>query len=229
MGTLVACVVIGLWLAHLVWTLTMPVVLFSSPLLYLHILVQGYLYTGLFITAHDSMHGSISKNRKINRHLGQLSLWLFAAFPYQRMFANHMGHHLNPGTEEDPDFSEHQNLLRWFFTFFFSYVSIQQIIIMAILFNGLHFVFAVQRTNLILFWVIPAFLGTFQLFYFGTYRPHRLPHTREMAPHRSRTLKHNHLVAMLTCWYFGYHWEHHEYPHLPWWKLHTTKKPNTLG
>ncbi|NCC13123.1 MAG: hypothetical protein EOM32_07070 [Spirochaetia bacterium] len=76
----------------------MPVVLLSSPFPYLQIRIQGYLYTGLFITAHGSMHGSICKDQKINRLLGQLSVWLFTAFPYQRMFANHMVHHLNPGT-----------------------------------------------------------------------------------------------------------------------------------
>ncbi len=33
--------------------------------------------------------------------------------------------------------------------------------------------FDVTFANLILFWAIPAMLSAFQLFYFGTYRPHR--------------------------------------------------------
>ncbi|NBK22428.1 MAG: fatty acid desaturase [Spirochaetia bacterium] len=224
MGILIACSVIGLWGMHLVWTLTLPALDFSSPIIYLHIVVQGYLYTGLFITAHDSMHGSVSKNRRVNRFFGQLCLWLFAAFPYQRMFVNHMEHHKYPGTGKDPDFSLHQDPFRWFLGFFFSYVTVLQIVTMALLFNFMHYVFKIPHTHLILLWVVPAFLGTFQLFYFGTFIPHRLPHTPEMAPHRSRTQKRNHLAAMLSCWFFGYHWEHHEYPNVPWWRLHTKKK-----
>ncbi len=227
MGILIACSVIGVWAIHLVWTLTLPVLDFSSPALYLHVLLQGYLYTGLFITAHDSMHGSVSRNRRVNRFFGQLCFWLFAAFPYQKMFVKHMGHHHHPGTEKDPDFSRHQDPLRWFLAFFFSYITALQIVTMALLYNFMHFVFTIAHTHLILFWVLPAFLGTFQLFYFGTYMPHRLPHTAEMAPHRSRTQKRNHLAAMLSCWFFGYHWEHHEYPNVPWWLLHTKKGANT--
>ena len=224
MGILIACTVFGLWGGHLVWVLSLSELNFASPIIYLHILIQGYLYTGLFITAHDSMHGAVSKNRRVNRFFGQLALWLFAAFPYKRMFVKHMDHHKYPGTGKDPDFSRHQDPIRWFFTFFFSYVSVFQIVTMAILFNAMHYLLGFPILNLILFWVIPAFLGTFQLFYFGTYMPHRLPHTPEMAPHSSRTQKRNHAMAMLTCWFFGYHWEHHEYPRTPWWQLYSKKK-----
>jgi fatty acid desaturase len=27
----------------------------------------------------------------------------------------------------------------------------------------------------------------------------------------------------LTCYFFGYHWEHHEAPGIPWWQLYLTK------
>jgi beta-carotene ketolase (CrtW type) len=29
---------------------------------------------------------------------------------------------------------------------------------------------------------------------------------------------------MMSCWFFGYHWEHHEHPRLPWWQLYSTKQ-----
>jgi beta-carotene ketolase (CrtW type) len=225
MGILIASTVIGLWVGHLIWVFSLPTLNFASPMLYFHIIIQSYLYTGLFITAHDSMHGGVSKNRNINTLFGQIALWLFAAFPYQKMFTKHMAHHHFVGTEKDPDFSNHQNLFYWFITFFFSYVTVLQIITMALLFNIGHYLVGISVLHLVLFWVIPAFLGTFQLFYFGTYRPHRLPHTPEMAPHKSRTQKRNHLWAMLTCWFFGYHYEHHEYPRTPWWQLY--RKKNT--
>jgi len=223
MGIFIASMVIGLWAGHLGWMLSLREITYTSPMLYVHIILQGYLYTGLFITAHDSMHGGISANRTVNTLFGRVGLWLFAAFPYRRMFTKHMEHHHHPGTEDDPDFSTHQNPIRWFFSFFFSYVTPVQILTMALLFNIGHLVFGFPVANLILFWVIPAFLGTFQLFHFGTYAPHRLPHTPEMAPHNSRSQKRNHLWAMLSCWFFGYHWEHHQYPGTPWWRLHGKK------
>ena len=219
----IASTVILLWGSHLAWCLRYPVD-FSSLPAYLHILVQAYLYTGLFITAHDSMHGSISRQRAVNRAFGQLALWLFAAFPYQRMFSNHMAHHRRPGTAEDPDFDvRHQDPARWFLRFFFSYVTPLQLLALALLFNIMQHLLKVPVANLIAFWVIPAFLGTFQLFFFGTWQPHHLPHTPDMGVHKSRTLRRNHLLAMLSCWFFGYHREHHESPRTPWWLLYTLK------
>jgi beta-carotene ketolase (CrtW type) len=224
MGMIIAFLVIGVWAGHLAWLLALESVDFSSIATYVHILIQAYLSTGLFITAHDSMHGSVARNRRVNDAVGQIALWLFAAFGYQPMFEKHMAHHRVPGTEKDPDFSiKSQNFFKWFFRFFFNYVTVRQIVTMALLFNLLRYILGIPTANLILFWVTPAFLGTFQLFHFGTYLPHKYPHTVKMSPHNARTQKKNHLWAMLSCWFFGYHWEHHEYPRTPWWRLYSKK------
>ena len=224
MGIIIALVVITLWASHLYYLLFIYVVNYGSALTYLHLLFQGYLYTGLFITAHDSMHRGVSSNKKINDFIGQLALWLFAAFSFKRMFANHMKHHKFVATSDDPDYcSTSQNILKWFFSFFFSYITVRQIVTMALLFNILLYVFNAPLPNILLFWIIPPFLGTFQLFYFGTYFPHKQPHTQEMEPHKSRTIKKNHFLAMLSCWFFSYHWEHHQYPRTPWWQLYKKK------
>ena len=54
---------------------------------------------------------------------------------------------------------------------------------MAGLFNlGLLFFSEIQ---LIVLWIIPSILATFQLFYFGTYLPDRLPHITEMGIYKS--------------------------------------------
>lgn len=74
-----------------------------------------------------------------------------------------------------------------------------------------------------MFWVVPVFLGTLQLFFFGTYLPHRKPHNENMEPHKARTQRKNHLGAMISCYFFGYHFEHHDTPHQPWWKLYRSK------
>ena len=72
--------------------------------------------------------------------------------------------------------------------------------------------------------ILATVLGTLQLFYFGTYLPHRRPDTPDMAPHHARTQPRNHLWAMLSCYFFGYHWEHHQSPGTPWWRLWRVKE-----
>ncbi|MBW6460683.1 MAG: fatty acid desaturase [Bacteroidales bacterium] len=49
------------------------------------------------------------------------------------------------------------------------------------------------------------------------------PHTEEMQPHNARTLRKNHLWAMLSCYFFGYHNEHHMTPRIPCWQLYQSK------
>lgn len=225
MGVLAASAVLILWTAHLVYALTSVFVSMLSVQVYVHMLFQAYLYTGLFITAHDAMHGSISKNRSVNRFFGAVSAALFAAFSYKRMFGKHMDHHRYAGTESDPDFSSaDQRFLPWLMKFFVQYVTLLQLVIMAAAFNILNRVLGLGVPQLVLFWIIPAFLSTLQLFTFGTYLPHRRPHTEEMKPHNARSQRKNHVLAMVSCYFFGYHYEHHAYPRTPWWKLHARKE-----
>jgi beta-carotene/zeaxanthin 4-ketolase len=226
MGVLIALLIISIWGGHLFYSLNYVEVSFVSPWLYLHLLIQAYLYTGLFITAHDAMHGTISNSKIINKGIGILSTFLFAGMSYNRLIKNHFRHHKTPGEADDPDFNiNSQNFFIWWFSFMIRYTTITQIIIMAIVFNLLKLFFV--EINIWFFWVIPAFLGTLQLFYFGTYQPHRKPHTDDMKPHNARSQKLNHLWAMLSCYFFGYHHEHHESPRTPWWKLYKLKESNS--
>lgn len=222
MGLLIASTVIFAWLGHLVWLLAFAEVSFTSPMLLVHIAVQTYLYTGLFITAHDAMHGLVSPNRAINNGVGHLATRFFAALSYSRLLGKHKLHHRFPGEAGDPDYcTTSQNFWRWWFSFLKNYVSVWQFVIFAVVFNILQI--WVDQLNLIFFWILPSILATFQLFYFGTYLPHRLPHTEAMLPHNSRTQKGPHWWAMLSCYFFGYHFEHHESPRTPWWKLYQVK------
>ena len=61
-GVLIALTVLGAWLGHLVWLLVAAGLSLASPLAYLHIALQAYLCTGLFITGHDAMHGTVSRS-----------------------------------------------------------------------------------------------------------------------------------------------------------------------
>ena len=35
------------------------------------------------------------------------------------------------------------------------------------------------------------------------------------------------LVSFVSCYHFGYHWEHHVAPHVPWWRLPEARR-NTI-
>jgi beta-carotene/zeaxanthin 4-ketolase len=223
MGLFIAATIIILWLAHLIYALLYVEPGFSSPWMYIHLLIQTYLYTGLFITAHDAMHGTVAHNRKVNNFFGQLATTLFAFLSFRILTKKHYLHHQFPATEKDPDFSsQSNNFFVWWFSFMKNYTTLMQIILMAVTFNVLLIWFT--EFQLLAFWVVPAILSTFQLFFFGTYLPHRRPFTKKMHPHNSRTLMKNHMAAMLSCYFFGYHWEHHESPTTPWWKLYRMKK-----
>jgi beta-carotene ketolase (CrtW type) len=224
MGLFLAILIMLIWGVHLAYTLTSVEVAWSNPWMYLHVLVQTYFYTGLFITGHDAMHQTVSKNKWINNAVGTAAVFLFAGMSYKRLIRNHWDHHRFPATEKDPDFyTGSQNFFAWWFMFMVRYTTLWQLIAMAAIFNVLKYLAHVEVPSLVVFWVVPALLGTFQLFYFGTFVPHRKPHTEAMGKHRARTLRKNHLWAMLSCYFFGYHNEHHLYPGVPWWKLYQVK------
>jgi beta-carotene ketolase (CrtW type) len=218
-GVFIALVILGAWLGHLVWLLVGADLSLASPLTYLHIALQAYLCTGLFITGHDAMHGTVSRHRWVNQTVGTVACFLFAGLSYRRLVVNHRAHHADPTGPDDPDFSlRTQSFWPWFGTFMRRYTTWPQILVMAAKFNLL-LLLGVAQGRILAFWVLPAVLGTVQLFYFGTFVPHRRPDTPDMAPHHARSLPRNHPWAMLSCYFFGYHWEHHESPSTPWWRL----------
>jgi beta-carotene ketolase (CrtW type) len=55
MGILIATTIVLLWAGHLVWSLAFVEVSATSPMMLVHIAVQTYLYTGLFITSKLDM------------------------------------------------------------------------------------------------------------------------------------------------------------------------------
>ncbi|MBA2663565.1 MAG: fatty acid desaturase [Bradymonadaceae bacterium] len=185
-------------------------------------LVQTFLYTGLFITAHDAMHRTLSPNaRMINDGIGRLNVFLFALFSFSKLKQSHWDHHRHPAEAGDPDYHDgvHTGALRWYVHFMREYVSVVQIMGMALVFNLLLYGAGVAVANLLVFWVAPSLLSTVQLFYFGTYRPHRQPAGGYADKHRASSNDYPIWLSFLTCYHFGYHWEHHERPGLAWWQL----------
>jgi beta-carotene/zeaxanthin 4-ketolase len=223
-GVVLALAVMGAWAGHLAWLLVGPGMAWGSPLPWVHVVLQTWLSTGLFITGHDAMHGTVSLDRRVNTAVGTLACFLFAGLSYRRLVVNHRAHHDDPTGEHDPDFAARGRAFwPWFVRFMVRYTTWTQIAVMALKFNVLHHGLGVSQARLLGFWVLPSLLASVQLFYFGTYLPHRRPETPEMAPHHARSLPRNHLWALLSCFFFGYHWEHHASPGTPWWRLWRVK------
>jgi beta-carotene ketolase (CrtW type) len=221
-GIFIGLAVILLWMANLILLLSTDIASLPLYSLIVVMLVQTFLYTGLFITAHDGMHGLIAPRQiKVNRWIGTLCVILYALFSFKKLRVEHQKHHAHPGSDDDPDFhdGEHPGFWAWYFHFLKTYVTWQQIAGMAIAFNIMLHVFKIPQVNLILFWVSPALLSTLQLFYFGTYLPHREPAGGYDNSHRARSNEFSIFWSFITCYHFGYHWEHHEFPHVPWWRL----------
>lgn len=213
-GAWAACHVYGVFLHG--WT---PLGLALAPVL---VAVQCWLNVGLFIVAHDAMHGSLAPFRPgLNRAVGRLCLALYAGFSYDRLLPHHFAHHRHAGTALDPDFHAHgpRRFWPWFAAFFARYFGLRDFarisVVVLIYLVGLR----ASPANLLVFWALPALLSALQLFYFGTFLPHRHEEEPFGDAHNARSNDFRWPVSLLTCFHFGYHHEHHEAPHVPWWRL----------
>ncbi len=226
-GLFIALTIIGLWGVSLSMLLTLDVARKNIVLIPLGVLCQTFLYTGVFITAHDAMHGSVCNTHpRVNNTIGAIAVGLYALFSYSILLEKHWEHHRKPASRTDPDFhdGEHSGFVRWYLHFMKEYLRWKQIAGMALVFQIMEHVLGIPRLNLILFWVSPALLSTLQLFYFGTYLPHRMPRDGYDNPHRAQSNAYSPFWSFVTCYHFGYHWEHHEYPYIPWWNLPEARK-----
>lgn len=168
------------------------------------------------------MHGSLAPNRpRLNHAFGRACLGLYAGFSYERLRLSHFRHHDHAGTALDPDFDPvHPDRFgSWFIGFFRNYFGGKEFAVLTALLLAYLLVLHVSPLNALVFWGLPALLSAVQLFYFGTYLPHR----REALPfsdgHNARSSLYSWPVSLLTCYHFGYHHEHHLHPGIPWWQL----------
>lgn len=225
-GLLVATIVAILWIGSLIFLSSIDIDRLLILWILLGILGRTFIQTGLFIVAHDAIHGSVMpKHRRLNDAIGRFMVTLYAVLDYQQLAVNHWQHHRQPGQADDPDFHD-GNSFSWYLKFMKGYLNFRQIVIqffgLGTSFIILYFGFHVPILNLFLFWILPIFLSTIQLFYFGTYLPHR-----SMKPensHHATSSNYPLIWSFLTCYHFGYHWEHHEYPFLAWYDLPSVRQ-----
>ncbi|MCW2317361.1 beta-carotene ketolase (CrtW type) [Rhodoblastus acidophilus] len=178
-----------------------------------------WLSTGLFIVAHDAMHGSLAPAwPKINVAVGALALRLYAGFSFRRLVVKHRLHHLAPGTDDDPDFARAGPLL-WYLAFMRRYFGWREFLTVTAAVIAYQWLLG-DRWPYVAFWSIPSILASFQLFWFGTYLPHRPGPEPFVDRHNARSPRMSAGASLLTCFHFGgRHHEHHLFPGLPWWRL----------
>jgi beta-carotene ketolase (CrtW type) len=203
----------------------------TLPLAALIILVQAWLSTGLFIVAHDAMHGSLAPGRpRLNDAVGRAALMIYAGLDYDRLRPAHFAHHKAPGTAGDPDF--HPGRPRafgpWLLRFFFGYYTHAQLARITLVACLYIFAGGASLLNIAAFWALPALLAMLQLFTFGTWLPHRRGHDAFPDRHHARSNRMGRAAALITCFNFGaYHHEHHLAPGVPWWALPQARSRST--
>lgn len=211
------------WIAvHLGAVFLFPLSWQTAPFIPLVVALQCWLTVGLFIVAHDAMHGSLAPGwRRLNTAVGTFILTIYAGFAWRRVRDAHMAHHAAPGTAADPDFfvDEPERFWPWFRTFFARYFGLRSVLFVFTVVTIYIFAFGASVFNVVLFYGLPSLLSSLQLFYFGTYLPHRHEDHGFSDRHNARSNEFGYLASLFSCFHFGYHHEHHSQPWVPWWAL----------
>lgn len=217
---IIACVILSLWLINLISSLTLESR--SIPLIVFQTYLQSLLFVGIFVTSHDSMHGLIEPySKKWNRRIGVLCSFLFAGFRYSFLKKNHLKHHLMPAQPGDPDYTNKktESFFGWLLSFMKYYFSLREFLILHIHVGLVFWIGGFEIWKIFVCFAIPSWVASLQLFYFGTYLPHRGFKQKSSDKHNSRSNEYNTIISFFTCFHFGYHNEHHKYPYLAWWRL----------
>jgi beta-carotene/zeaxanthin 4-ketolase len=226
MGLWISISIFSVWLLSLFILLPIQSESVSMVWLLLAVLERTFLHTGLFIIAHDSMHGSlISKSKMWNDSIGHVAVWCYGLLSYEHCWSNHQQHHALPGQSGDPDFhdGQHTHLMEWYLKFIGEYLPFRRLTLFVgcwgLAFLILHQVFRISFLNFGLFCILPLILSSIQLFIFGTYLPHRDRTRAGRNPMPIQSINFPVWLSFLSCYHFGYHRAHHESPHTPWYAL----------
>jgi len=234
-GLLLAALIFGAWLVTLPMMFVQPErvmpTLFGDSRLgvvastIVLMAARTWITTGLFVTVHDAIHGQVSPSfRRLNHALGAVCSFCYASFSYKLLYRDHWRHHAEPITEGDPDWYE-GGLRKWLLSFLGHYSTFWQLFWESFQFwsfvgigqRVLRIDFSVMVVRVALVWALPALISGLQLFYFGTYLPHK---DNPESEHSARSNDWPYLLSLLSCFHFGAcHEEHHAYPMLAWWEL----------
>jgi len=82
MGIAIGLFIISAWILHCFFILETVICSFDSISMWFHIYVQTYLSVGLFITAHDAMHGTVSSQKKANNAIGRIACFFICWYVF---------------------------------------------------------------------------------------------------------------------------------------------------
>jgi beta-carotene/zeaxanthin 4-ketolase len=226
-GLALAAMIAGSWLAIHFWGMfVFELSWVNWPLALAVAAVQCWLSVGVFIVCHDAMHGTLMPGRpKANSAIGAVLLALYAGFAWKQLRDAHLTHHKLAGHPGDPDFDQDHpdDFRRWYATFFKRYFGWRSLLFVHTVVGIYWLVLDVPMAQIVLLYGLPALGSSLQLFYFGTFRPHRhLPGEDRGAfadRHNTRSEDFGTLASLASCFHFGYHLEHHRRPDVPWWAL----------
>jgi beta-carotene/zeaxanthin 4-ketolase len=156
-----------------------------------------------------------------------------AGLPFDHMRDKHREHHAHTGVlGKDPDFHQgNPSLGMWLWQFMRRYLGFWQMVRLNVM------VAAVQLSgapymNMVVFLLCAGLLSGMQLFYFGTYLPHRPPldaPDEVMNWEKAKSSQANtRLGSILTCYHFDCHYEHHANPRAPWFRLWDARKDRLM-
>lgn len=231
-GIALAVAIAGSWLAIHAWGMfVFQLTSTNWPLALAVAGVQCWLSVGVFIVCHDAMHGTLVPGRpRVNGAIGAVLLALYAGFAWKQLRDAHFAHHKLAGRAGDPDFDEHNpgHFWRWYATFFRRYFGWRSLVFVHMVVGIYWLVLDIPMAQIVLLYGLPALGSSLQLFYFGTFRPHRHVAGEDAASrgptsfadhHNTRSEEFGTLASLASCFHFGYHLEHHRRPDVPWWAL----------
>ena len=133
--------------------------------------------SGCSSVAHDCMHGSLAPGHpSVNRLVGTACVAFYAAFSYSKLFEKHHEHHRHFGHREGPGLqssapAQFRSLVSRIFQGTTSRFANSAILTVILIF----YIWGLGATipNVLGFWALPAIGSSLQLFFFGTFLPHR--------------------------------------------------------
>ena len=109
--------------------------------------------------------------------------------------------------------------MSWYAEFMVRYMSYRQLSKFLLLALTMIYLVKISWLNLLLCWMLPLILSSLQLFTFGTFFPHRKLEKYHLSISQVKSLNFSPFWSFISCYNFSYHWEHHQYPQIPWWRL----------
>ena len=161
-GLGLAVLIFGGWLAlHVYAVAFFEINTQTLPLVPVIFALLCWLSVGMFIVAHDAMHGSLIPGwPRLSGFIGGLMLFVYAGFGWRKMRDAHMDHHKYSGTARDPDFdADHPAAFwPWYFTFLKRYFGPQSAIYVFAITWGYILLLGFPRANVIILYGGPAII-----------------------------------------------------------------------